>query len=108
MNVLVTGTDGYIGSVMGPYLMKNGISITGLDTGFYRDGWLFNSGEKIFPSYIHKDLRKVTPQDLDGFDAIIHLAELSNDPLGKLKPEITWKINHEGSVHLAKTAKKAG
>jgi nucleoside-diphosphate-sugar epimerase len=108
MNVLVTGTDGYIGSAMGPYLLKNGINITGLDTGFYRSGWLFHNGVKVYPSYINKDLRDVSLEDLQGFDAVIHLAELSNDPLGKLNPEITWKINHEGSVHLAKAAKKAG
>jgi nucleoside-diphosphate-sugar epimerase len=108
MNILVTGTDGYIGSVMGPHLMERGYKVTGLDTGFYRAGWLFNNGEMVYPSYIHKDLRDISESDLEGFDAVIHLAELSNDPLGKLNPEITFKINHEGSLQLAKICKKVG
>lgn len=108
MKVLITGSDGYIGSVLGPYLIDKGYDITGLDTGFYRSGWLFNNGEMVYPSYMHKDLRNITLEDLKGFDAVVHLAELSNDPLGKLNPEITYKINHEGSVRLAKLCKEAG
>ncbi|WP_142713057.1 NAD-dependent epimerase/dehydratase family protein [Fodinibius sediminis] len=108
MKVLVTGTDGYIGSVLGPYLLSRGHEVTGLDTGFYRGGWLFNNGEMVYPSYIHKDLRNIVPKDLEGFDAVVHLAELSNDPLGKLNPEITFKINHMGSVQLAKLCKDMG
>lgn len=108
MKVLVTGTDGYIGSVLGPYLIKEGHNVTGLDTGFYRSGWLFNNGEMVYPSYIHKDLRNIKSEDLEGFDAFVHLAELSNDPLGQLNPEITYKINHKGSVRIAELCKKAG
>lgn len=108
MKILVTGTDGYIGSVLGPYLIKKGHDVTGLDTGFYRSGWLFNNGETVYPSYINKDLRNIELEDLEGFDAVVHLAELSNDPLGKLNPKITYKINHKGSVRLAKLCKKAG
>jgi len=108
MKILVTGTDGYIGSVLSPYLIKKGHEVTGLDTGFYRSGWLFNNGETVYPSYIHKDLRNISSEDLEGFDAVVHLAELSNDPLGKLNPEITFKINHKGSVQLAKLCKQAG
>jgi nucleoside-diphosphate-sugar epimerase len=108
MNVLVTGTDGYIGSVMGPYLMEKGISVRGLDTGFYRSGWLFNNGGTIYPSCLNKDLRKIEVEDLQGFDAVVHLAELSNDPLGQFNPDITYKINHQGSVRIAKLCKEAG
>lgn len=108
MKVLVTGTDGYIGCVLGPHLMQQGFEVTGLDTGFYRSGWLYNNGESIYPSYINKDLRNIKTKDLKGFDAVVHLAELSNDPLGKLNQEITYKINHEGSVRIAKMCKEAG
>ncbi|NGP76688.1 SDR family oxidoreductase [Balneolaceae bacterium YR4-1] len=108
MKVLVTGTDGYIGSILGPYLIKNGYAVTGFDTGFYRSGWLFNNGERTYPAYINKDLRDIELSDLQGFEAVVHLAELSNDPLGKLNPEITFKINHKGSVRIAKLCKQAG
>lgn len=108
MKILITGTDGYIGSVLGPYLMKRGYDVIGFDTGFYRAGWLFNNGETMYPSYIHKDLRKMSVKDLEGCDAVVHLAELSNDPLGKLNPAITYEINHKGSVRLARLCKKAG
>ena len=108
MKVLVTGTGGYIGSILGPYLIKQGYEVKGLDTGFYRSGWLFNNGETIYPSYINKDLRDIELRDLEGYDAVVHLAELSNDPLGKLNPEITYKINHKGSVRIAELCKKAG
>ncbi len=109
MRVLVTGTDGYIGIVLGPYLMERGHEVVGLDTGFYRNGWLYNNnGTTRFPAFINKDLRNITPADLEGFDAVVHLAELSNDPLGQLNPEITYKINHHGSVELAKKCKQVG
>lgn len=108
MKILITGTDGYIGSVLGPYLVNRGYDVTGLDTGFYRAGWLFNNGDMVYPSYMHKDLRKITLEDLEGFDAFVHLAELSNDPLGQLNPEITYEINHKGSVRLANLCKQAG
>ena len=107
MRVLVTGTDGYIGTLLGPTLLKRGHDVVGLDTGFYRDGWLYNSGLLSFPSYINKDIRLISEDDLKGFDAVVHLAELSNDPLGQLNPEITYTINHLGTVELSKKAKKA-
>lgn len=107
MKILVTGTDGYIGSLLGPMLADQGNEVVGLDAGFYRDGWLYD-GAKQLPNLIKKDIRHVTRKDLEGFDAVAHLAELSNDPLGQLIPEITYKINHEGSVNLARMAKAAG
>ena len=110
MKILVTGTDGYIGSVLGPYLINAGHQVTGLDTGFYRSGWLFNKNgtEQKYPSYLNKDIRDIEEKDLQGYDVVVHLAELSNDPLGKLNPEITFKINHRGSVKLAELSKQAG
>lgn len=110
MKALVTGTNGYIGALLGPYLMERGIEVVGLDTGFYRDGWLYsdNSALPRTPVTINKDLRHITADDLRGVDAVAHLAELSNDPLGQNDPGITFEINHKGSVRLAELARKAG
>jgi nucleoside-diphosphate-sugar epimerase len=107
MKILVTGTDGYIGSVMAPYLIKRGHEVVGLDTGFYRAGSLYD-GYNGFKTQILKDVRQVVLDDLRGFDACIHLAELSNDALGQLDPDITYAINHRGSTRLAKLCKEAG
>lgn len=107
MRVLVTGTDGYIGTMLAPALLERGHEIVGLDTGFYRSGWLFNGVRRLAPT-INKDIRDITAEDLTGFDAVVHMAELSNDPLGQLHPDITFKINHQGSVHLAKLCKQVG
>jgi nucleoside-diphosphate-sugar epimerase len=110
VKILVTGTEGYIGVRMAPILSAAGHDVTGLDTGFYRDGCLYLDpiGLPEAPRTIFKDLRTVTPHDFEGFDAVVHLAELSNDPLGANRPEITFKINHEGSVRIANAAREAG
>jgi nucleoside-diphosphate-sugar epimerase len=110
MKVLVTGTEGYIGARLAPWLTTRGHEVVGLDTGFYRDGTLYLDpiGLPQLPRTICKDLRTVVPQDFEGFDAVVHLAELSNDPLGQNRPEITFKINHEGSVRIAQAARRAG
>jgi len=110
MKVLVTGTEGYIGSRLAPLLMSAGHEVVGLDAGFYRDGWLYSDPRQLglTPRTIIKDLRRVEPKDFEGFDAVVHLAELSNDPLGENRPEITYQINHQGSVDLASKAKAAG
>lgn len=110
MKILVTGTEGYIGSRLAPRLLAAGHDVQGLDTGFYRDGCLYLDplGEPRGVRTAYKDLRTVTPADFEGFDAVIHLAELSNDPLGQNRPEITFKINHEGSLRIARAAREAG
>ena len=110
MKVFVTGVEGYIGCLLVPLLLQRGHDVVGLDNGYYRDGWLF-SDQKMVPNFsptINKDLRNISAEDVEGFDAIIHLAELSNDPLGQNNPEVTFKINHVGSVNLAKLAKSVG
>jgi len=108
MRVLVTGNDGYIGCMLAPFLSERGHDVVGLDTGFYRDGWLYSARACKFPPTLNLDLRHVTVDILRGFDAVVHLAELSNDPLGELNPDITYKINHHGSVRLAQLAQQAG
>ena len=107
MRILVTGTDGYIGSVMAPYLIRRGHEVVGLDTGFYRAGSLYD-GYHGFKTQLAKDTRQIELNDLRGFDACIDLAGLSNDALGQLNPEITYDINHRGSTRLAKLCKEAG
>ncbi|WP_448269291.1 NAD-dependent epimerase/dehydratase family protein [Nostoc sp. DSM 114159] len=106
MKILVTGTEGYIGSLLAPLLIQQGHEVIGLDTGFYKVGWLYN-GTKVTAKTLNKDIRHITIEDLQGVEAIVHMAELSNDPLGQLAPDITYDINHKGSVHIAKLAKAA-
>ena len=106
MKVLVTGHKGYIGSTLVPMLLKEGHQVTGLDSDLYRKCTVFPGMGKI--NEIEKDIRHVEPQDVRGFDAIIHLAGLSNDPLGFLNEEITYDINYRASVRLAKMAKDNG
>ncbi len=108
MKVLVTGADGYIGALLAPFLLERGHDITGLDTGFFRSGWLYNSGATSFPPCMSKDIRRVEERDVEGFEAVVHMAELSNDPLGQLSPDVTRDINHRGTVELARKSKAAG
>ncbi|HEY9878169.1 MAG TPA: SDR family oxidoreductase [Leptolyngbyaceae cyanobacterium] len=107
MKVLVTGTEGYLGCLLAPLLLKRGHEVIGVDTGFYKAGWLYN-GTDLTAKTLNKDIRHITAEDLEGVEAIVHMAELSNDPLGKLAPTITYDINHKGSVRLAELAKAAG
>jgi nucleoside-diphosphate-sugar epimerase len=88
-------------------LLREGHDVTGVDTGFYRAGWLYN-GVDATARTLNKDIRHLTAEDLSGIDAIVHMAELSNDPLAAVAPELTYRINHVGSVRLAELAKQAG
>lgn len=108
MKVFVTGNLGYIGSVMVPMLLKAGHQVTGCDSDLYRRCTFPFGGTVAAVPTLRKDIRDVTESDLKGFDAVIHLAALSNDPLGNLNPDVTYSINHRASVRLAETAKKAG
>jgi len=107
MNVMVTGTEGYLGSLLAPLLLAEGHTVLGVDTGFYKAGWLYN-GTNQTARTLNKDLRNLTKEDFEGIDAVVHMAELSNDPIGALAPNITYDINHKGSVHMAELAKAAG
>ncbi len=106
MRVLVTGHNGYIGPVLTRMLLAEGHEVVGLDSDFFA-ACNFTAGVPEIPQ-VHKDIRDVVLSDLEGFDAVIHLAALSNDPIGNLNPELTYEINHRASVRLAELAKQAG
>lgn len=106
MKILVTGNQGYIGTVLAPMLLQKGHEVTGYDIGYYKDCLLKEDTTKI--KQISKDIRDVGIEDLEGTNAVIHLAALSNDPLGELSPGLTEEINLMGTLRLAKLAKKAG
>jgi len=107
MNILVTGTEGYLGCLLAGALMRDGHDVVGVDTGYYKAGWLYN-GVDLSPKTLDKDLRDIDADDLAGIDAIVHMAELSNDPLGQLAPNITFDVNHKGTVRLANLARDNG
>ncbi len=106
MRVLLTGHRGYIGAVMTPFLQTAGHTVVGLDSGLF-EGCTFGPQAAEIPS-LRKDLRDVEESDLAGYDAVVHLAALSNDPLGNVNPKCTFDINHRASVRLACLAKSAG
>jgi len=106
MRVLVTGHNGYIGSVMAPLLKQLGHDVVGLDTFYFGDCTFGEDGEWI-PS-LRRDIRDLEVRDLEGFGAVIHLAALCNDPLGDLNSDWTYDINYTASVHLAQLAREAG
>ena len=106
MRILLTGHRGYIGTVMAPILSAAGHDVVGLDSDFY-EACTFVGPLPEIPN-LRRDVRDIEPRELEGFDAVVHLAALSNDPLGDLNPNLTYDINHLGSVHLARAAKQAG
>ena len=106
MKVLITGADGYIGAVLGRLLQDHGHKVAGLDAGFYRNGTLYDDRRRL--PMLTKDNRRVDAADVIDYDAVVHLAELSNDPLGEHDQRLTYDINHRGSVELARTCKTAG
>jgi nucleoside-diphosphate-sugar epimerase len=108
MRVLVTGHKGYIGTVLVPILLETGHDVVGLDSDLYRHCTFGDDGKICKIPELEKDVRDVEKMDLDGFDAVIHLAGFSNDPLGDMNPELTYEINHAASVRLARMAKEMG
>jgi nucleoside-diphosphate-sugar epimerase len=106
MKVLVTGSQGYIGTILVPMLIQNSHEVIGFDTDYYQRCTF--SGEVPDNNFIKKDIRDVQHEDIEGIDAIIHLAGLSNDPLGDYRPELTKDINEKASVRLAMLAKETG
>ena len=107
MRVLVTGHDGYIGAVLVPMLQRSGHEVTGLDCRLFGE-CVFGRDEGNDLEVIERDLRDLEPGDVEGFDAVVHLAALSNDPLGNLDAGLTHDINYEASLRLAEAAKAAG
>lgn len=108
MKILITGSEGYIGTILKKVLLDAGYEVAGIDNCFYSSSWLYGERiDEIIPT-LKKDIRDISVEDLKSFDAAIHLAELSNDPLGEINPETTFNINHIGTVNLAKKSKEAG
>jgi len=105
--IIVTGHNGFIGTLLVNLLLKRGYKVTGIDTNYFDKDCIFYPYKPRI-SEIFRDIRKVTEKDIDGAYAICHLAALSNDPMGELNPDFTYEINHRASVRLAELAKKTG
>ena len=106
MRVLVTGNNGYIGSVLTNELLKKNYEVVGYDINYFYDCNLRTEREEKKTKQIIKDIRNINENDLDGIDAVIHLAGLANDPLGELDPILTKEINFDSTVKLANISKK--
>jgi nucleoside-diphosphate-sugar epimerase len=106
MRVLVTGADGFVGSLLRPLLSDRGHDVVGVDTGFFADAQLYDAAPAA--QMIRADIRLLRLEHFRGIDAVVHLAELSNDPLGQLRPRVTHDVNHRGSIHVASLAKASG
>lgn len=107
MRVALTGAEGYIGCRMGHVLLEAGHDVVGFDSGLHRVSSLYHSRDRR-PPVIDIDMRDVEVEHLRGFDAVVHLAEISNDPVGELNPSVTDDVNHQGTVRLAEIARSAG
>lgn len=107
MKVLVTGHDGYIGTVLVPMLQSRGHEVIGMDNMLFR-GCQFGATHSRADVDLALDVRDITPEHLTGLDAVLHLAGMSNDPAGDLNPEVTYEVNHRASTRLAEMAKEAG
>ncbi len=105
--VMVTGNLGYIGNVMVPFLVQKGFDVVGYDAGYYEDCYLVPTKQDV-KKQIFKDVRDAVPGDFAGVDYVIHLAGLSNDPLGDFDEKLTYDINHKGTMRIARCAKEAG
>lgn len=106
MRVLVTGDKGYIGAVLVPMLAQRDIDVVGMDTDFYGECGFGDEAQGT--SSVRRDIRDAAVEDLVGFDAVVHLAALSNDPVSDLDPGLTFEINHGATVRLARLARAAG
>jgi len=107
MNILITGTEGYLGALLAPALLRRGHLVIGVDTGFYKSGWLYN-GTPVTAKTLNKDIRQIGRIDLAGIEAIIHLAELPDDANGQISGELIQEINLCAAIRLARLAKSAG
>ena len=108
MRILVTGNQGYIGTIMTQRFAEAGHEVIGMDTGFYQDCWMGSPVDPKVTTQIRKDIREVTAEDFHGVEGIVHLAALSNDPTGELNPGLTEDINYEATMKVARAAKAAG
>src|SRR3989344_487276 len=106
MKVFITGIEGYIGTVLADELLKAGHEVAGLDAGFYNEAWLHGEKSNNY-QVIRKDIRHITEKDLLGCEAVVHLAELANDPVGELNAETTFDISCRGTELLVQACKKA-
>jgi nucleoside-diphosphate-sugar epimerase len=108
MRIMITGNLGYIGTVLTPMVLRAGHTVIGYDSELFRRCTYSAGGEVASVAQVRKDVRDASIADLEGIDAVLHLAALSNDPLGDLDPETTYAINHRASVRIAALAKEAG
>lgn len=108
MRILITGNQGYVGTVMAKMMTEAGHEVIGLDSGYFKGCWMGDDRKDYVTNQIVKDIRDVTAEDFVGIDAVAHLAGLSNDPTGELNPGLTEDINLDASVRIAELAKAAG